>query len=252
MLTSGPMWMENYNTLKKSGNNSSSMKILALDTSSVACSVALLRDGEAVIRHEVVPMRHAKSILSFIEETLGADLNSLDALAWGCGPGSFTGLRIAASVIQALGFAYNLPVINVSSLAALAQTAYQEHGWKQLLVAVDARMNEVYWGAYRINEAGYAELLNQEGLFSPKELTSIMKKDFSASDEWYAVGSAWSAYQAELEGCLKDGLKGLDPNCLPKALAVAQLGQLKYEKGQKLQSFDALPTYLRDNVCKNS
>jgi len=228
------------------------MKILALDTSSAACSVALLRDGEAKIRHEVVPMRHAKCLLSFIEETLGSDLNSLDVLAWGCGPGSFTGLRIAASVIQALGFAYNLPVVNVSSLAALAQTAYEEHGWKQLLVAVDARMNEVYWGVYRINEAGYAELISPEGLFSPKELPGLIKESFAAPGEWYGVGSAWSVYQAELEGCLKDGLKRTDPDCLPKALAVAQLGRLKYEKGQGVQSFDALPTYLRDNVCKNS
>jgi tRNA threonylcarbamoyladenosine biosynthesis protein TsaB len=251
MLINGLMSMENYNTLKKSGSNSLSMNILALDTSSAACSVAFLRGQESRSRHEVLSLKHAQHILPFIEEILGPDRASLDALAWGCGPGSFTGLRIAASVIQALGFAYNLPVINVSSLAALAQTAYEEHGWKKLLVAVDARMNEIYWGAYEINEAGYAELCQEEGLVSPKELLSKLKT-FSASKAWYGVGSAWSVYQAELGGCLKDGLQELDPHGLPKALAVAQLGRLKYEKGEGLQSFDALPRYLRDNICQNS
>ncbi len=227
------------------------MKILALDTSTSACSVALLTENEARIRHEVVPLQHAKCILAYVEEILGPDRDSLDALAWGCGPGSFTGLRIAASVVQALGFAYQLPVINISSLAALAQTAYQEQGWKRLLVAVDARMNEVYWGAYQINEDGYAELLGQEGLYSPQQCSALMGKNLDNSESWYAVGNAWSVYQAEMASCSEFNLKLSKPDCLPKALAVAQLGRLKYKKDQGgLHSFDALPTYLRDNVCQ--
>lgn len=227
------------------------MKILALDTSTPACSVALLTESEARIRHEVVPMQHANYILSYIEETLGSQLESLDALAWGCGPGGFTGLRIAASVVQALGFARQLPVINVSSLAALAQTAYLERGWKRLLVAMDARMNEVYWGAYQINEEGYAEALGEEGLCSPRELSMLMKKNNDNSDTWSAVGNAWSVYKTELASCSEFNLKHSDPDCLPKALAVAQLGRLKYKKEKgSWHSFDALPTYLRDNVCQ--
>ena len=133
------------------------MKILALETSSPACSVALLSETGSRVRHEVLSLKQTSCLLSFIEEVLGPDRDSLDALAWGCGPGSFTGLRVAAGVVQALGFAKQWPVMNISSLAALAQTAYLEHGWKRLLVAVDARMNEVYWGVYHINQEGYAE-----------------------------------------------------------------------------------------------
>jgi len=228
------------------------MRILALDTSSNACSVALLCDNESRIRHEIVPRRHANHILSYIEEILDTERVSLDALAWGCGPGSFTGLRIAASVIQALGFVCQRPIINVSSLAALAQTAYQEHGWKQLAVAVDARMKEIYWGAYQINEEGYAELIQQEGLYSPQQLSTILKENLYVSTTWHGVGNAWSAYRSELDFYYKNKQNQQDVNCLPKALAVAQLGRLKYQKGEGLHSFDALPTYLRDNVCKIS
>lgn len=228
------------------------MKILALDTSSHACSLALLSDHEAHLRHEVVPMRHAQCILPYLEEMLAGDFASLDALAWGCGPGSFTGLRIAASVVQALGFAYQLPIINVSSLAALAQTAYQELGWQRLLVAVDARMNEVYWAAYQVNGQGYVELLNSEGLSSPGGGSAMIKETLDLSLGWYGVGNAWSVYHAELDNCLKKDLIQVDSACLPKALAVAQLGRQKYQKGQSLHSFDALPTYLRDNVCNIS
>jgi len=237
--------MENYNILKKSGNKSIAMRILALDTSTIACSIALLEGDKVKVKHELSPIKHAKLLLGFLDEMIGSDLASLDVLAWGCGPGSFTGLRIAASVIQALGFSYKIPVVNVSSLAAIAQTAYQEQGWKKLLVAVDARMNEVYWGAYQINDQGFAELSAGEGLCPPIELP------VQPEEEWYGVGSAWSIYQTELQQNLGKQIKLMDADCAPKALAVAQLGRLKYIQGQGKSSFDALPTYLRDNVCKN-
>ncbi len=226
------------------------MKILALDTSSSACSVAFLSDHESRIRHELVPLQQASYLLSYIEETAAKELAALDALAWGCGPGSFTGLRIAASAIQALGFARKLPIINVSSLAALAQTAYQEYGWKQLGVAVDARMNEIYWGAYQINQEGFAELLSPEGLYSPEQLSQVIENTFDNSRPWQGVGNAWSVYHSELKNCIINFPIQNDPLCLPQALAVAALGRLKYLKGESRHSFDALPTYLRDNVCK--
>lgn len=227
------------------------MNILALDTSTSACSLALLTETEVRVRHEITPLRHAKQILAYLEEILGPDVASLDALAWGCGPGSFTGLRIAASVVQALGFAYQLPVINISSLAAIAQTAYQERGWQRLLVAVDARMHEVYWGVYQINEEGVAVLQGEEGLYAPAALPALMKANLDHSETWAAVGNAWSVYQADLDDCLEFDLKLRDPDCLPKALAVAQLARLKYKKKPgEFHSFDALPTYLRDNVCQ--
>lgn len=223
------------------------MKILAIDTSSSACSVALLNGNEIKTRHEIIPMQHAKRILVFIDEVLGSELYSLDALAWGCGPGSFTGLRIAASVIQALSYAAKLPVINVSSLAALAQTAYFQHGWQHLLVAVDARMHEIYWAGYKINNLGYVELLNKERLTSPQELPAIFS-NLPASTSWYGVGDAWRTFQAELTQFSANWLADLDKECLPNAAAIVQLAKIKYEKGEFLHSFDALPVYLRDNV----
>jgi tRNA threonylcarbamoyladenosine biosynthesis protein TsaB len=220
------------------------MKILAIDTSSSACSIALLNGNEIKARHEIIPMQHAKCILSFIHDVLGSELHSLDALAWGCGPGSFTGLRIAASVIQALSYATKLPVINVSSLAALAQTAYNQYGWQHLYVAVDARMREVYWAGYKINNLGYAELINKEMLTASSGLVPI----FSNSN-WYGVGDAWKAYQAELAQLQSEGPAEYDVECLPTARAIAQLAKIKYENGELLHSFDALPVYLRDNVA---
>lgn len=220
------------------------MKILAIDTSSSACSVALLNGDEIKTRHEIIPMQHANRILGFIDDVLGSELYSLDALAWGCGPGSFTGLRIAASVTQALSYAAKLPVINISSLAALAQTAYCQHGWQNLYVAIDARMHEVYGAGYKINNLGYAELIGKEMLSSPGSLPLIF-----SNISWYAVGDAWKTYQAEFMPFLMNSHAGYDVECLPNAAAVAQLAKIKYENGELLHSFDALPVYLRDNVA---
>lgn len=220
------------------------MKILAIDTSSAACSVALLDGNQAILKHEVIPLQHAKFILSFIEEVLSVELASLDALAWGCGPGSFTGLRLAASVVQSLGFTHKLPIISISSLAALAQTAYTEQGWKAVLVAVDARMKEVYWGNYLINSEGYAELIGKEGRSLPEGV--LFEKIIGP--HYHGVGDAWSSYAAELGVSLTVAPQGVDASCLPKAAAVAHLAKIKYEKGEWLQPFDALPSYLRDNI----
>ncbi|MCE3239461.1 MAG: tsaB, partial [Gammaproteobacteria bacterium] len=149
------------------------MKILGFDTSSAACSVALLIDDKISVLHEIIPMQQAQSLLPMIEELLLSNkmrLDQLDAIAFGCGPGSFTGVRIAASVAQGLAYALQLPVIPISSLAALAQAVYQNLQWQKLLVAVDARMQEVYWGAYHINQEGIAVLIHQEAISTPEKI----------------------------------------------------------------------------------
>nr|VFJ96912.1 MAG: tRNA threonylcarbamoyl adenosine modification protein YeaZ [Candidatus Kentron sp. H]VFJ97120.1 MAG: tRNA threonylcarbamoyl adenosine modification protein YeaZ [Candidatus Kentron sp. H]VFK02851.1 MAG: tRNA threonylcarbamoyl adenosine modification protein YeaZ [Candidatus Kentron sp. H] len=132
------------------------MKILAIDTATDACSVALHLDGEYWGRHELAPRQHAEILLPRIRELLseaGLSLNHLDALAFGRGPGAFTGVRIATSVAQGLAFGADLPVVPISSLHALAQGAWRERGERNLLAALDARMGEVYWGAYRVAAA---------------------------------------------------------------------------------------------------
>ena len=137
------------------------MKILALDTSTEACSAALLIDSQISQRYEVAPREHGALILPMIERLLvdaGVVLSQLDALAFGRGPGAFVGVRIATGVAQGIAFAADLPVVPVSSLAALAQSV--EHA--NVYSAIDARMDEVYWAAYRKNNEGVVELLGEE------------------------------------------------------------------------------------------
>ena len=125
--------------------------LLALDTATECCSAALLHDGTVTARSEVIPRQHAQRLLPMIEELLGERqlrLQDVDALVFGRGPGAFTGVRIATGMVQGLAFAADKPVIAVSNLAALAQRAWREHGAETVAAAIDARMDEVYWGLY--------------------------------------------------------------------------------------------------------
>lgn len=221
------------------------MKLLALDTSSIACSVALLIQDEIKSIHEIAPMQQAQTILPLIDSILkesNLSLNQLDALAFGCGPGSFTGVRIAASVIQGLGYATHLPLIPVSSLAALAQAAYEDLGWKRLLVGVDARIQEVYWGAYQVNPQHIVELIGKERVCAPEEVVLPPKGD------WYGVGNAWEVYKDQIHY----PVCGLDTTRLPMAKGIVTIAKLKYEQGDWVQADKALPVYLRDEVAKKS
>lgn len=221
------------------------MKILALDTSSNACSVALQIGDEVKAIHEIVPMQQTQRILPIIDSLLRESfitLNQLDAIAFGCGPGSFTGVRIATSVAQGLGYAMNLPLIPVSSLAALAQSAYADLGWKNLLVGVDARVQEVYWGAYQINDQGLATLIGKELVCPPGEVT------LPSENDWYGVGNAWSVYPDLIH---YKPIK-IDASQIPLATGILALAQIKYENQQWVNPEDATPTYLRDEVAKKS
>ncbi|SQF87684.1 M22 peptidase YeaZ [Pseudomonas taetrolens] len=126
--------------------------LLALDTATEACSVALLHDGKVTSHYEVIPRLHAQKLLPMIKDLLaeaGVELSAVEAIAFGRGPGAFTGVRIAIGVVQGLAFALDRPVLPISNLAVLAQRAHREHGATQVASAIDARMDEVYWGCYR-------------------------------------------------------------------------------------------------------
>jgi tRNA threonylcarbamoyladenosine biosynthesis protein TsaB len=219
------------------------MKILAIDTSSTACSVALLLEDEIKAIDRLLPLQQAQSILPQINELLTQckiELKQLDALAFGRGPGSFTGVRIATSVIQGLGFALNLPIIPISSLAAVAQAAFKELGWKKLLVSVDARIQEVYWGAYSVNAEGLVTLVGNEVVSKPSELV------FPEDKEWYGVGDAWEVYRNQI----KFDPLAIDSTRFPMASGVLQLAIPYYLRQEWVSAADALPVYLRDNVAK--
>lgn len=220
------------------------MNLLAIDTSSNACSVALLMGEKVKSIHEIAPMQQAQKILPMIESLLSENfitLNQLDALAFGCGPGSFTGVRIATSVMQGLGYATGLPLIPISSLAGLAQAAYEDLGWKELLVAIDARIQEIYWAAYRVNIKGFVELVGKEAVCKPENLPYA-----SLDQSWYGVGNAWEVYRAQIR--FKPEL--IDTSRIPIARSILTLAKLKYENKESVDLKKALPTYLRDDVAK--
>jgi tRNA threonylcarbamoyladenosine biosynthesis protein TsaB len=221
------------------------MKLLAIETSANACSVTLMLDGVLHSTHQIAPMQQAKLILPLIKATLEQHniiLNQLDALAFGCGPGSFTGVRIATSVMQGLAYASEVPLISVSSLAALAQNAYTDLGWRQLAVAVDARIQEVYAGFYKINANGIAERVGEEQVCPPHTLVAPDQR------EWHGVGNGWEVYAAELK--YKPAI--LDTTRMPTAAGVALLAEDKFKRQEFVSPDQAIPVYLRDNVAMKS
>jgi tRNA threonylcarbamoyladenosine biosynthesis protein TsaB len=217
------------------------LKILALDASTEACSVALWTDGEVFERFET-GSRHSERILPMAQEILaesGQALTQLDAIAFGRGPGSFTGLRICAGVVQGLAFGADLPVVPVSSLAALAQGVDAA----RVLAAFDARMHQVYWGAYVRNAQGMAELVGEEKVLTP------MQVPVPDDAGWVGVGSGWDQYAAVLTARLKNHVAAWRAQGFPRAHFVAQLGAYLYKKGTALTPEQALPIYLRDDVA---
>ncbi|CAI8774778.1 tRNA (adenosine(37)-N6)-threonylcarbamoyltransferase complex dimerization subunit type 1 TsaB [Methylocaldum szegediense] len=223
------------------------MKILAIETATEACSAALLIDDAVIERYELAPQRHNRLILPMIESLLaeaGIKIAQVDALAFGRGPGSFTGVRIAAGVAQGIAFGADLPVVPVSTLAALAQDALTEASETIAFPCIDARMSEVYWGVYRKGEAGLAELLGQESVLPPDRVS------FPDQAGGVGIGSGWKTYGSVLEERLGGCVKRLMPDRFPRAAMVARLGADAFGKGLFVQPEQALPVYLRDNVAK--
>lgn len=221
------------------------MKILAIDTSTEACSAALAIDGEVIEKYELAPRQHAELILRMVEQLLnesGQELATLDGLAFGRGPGAFTGVRIATGVIQGLAFGANLPVVPVSSLAALAQSA-SEHSTK-IIPAIDARMGEVYWGVFETDDEGNVTAVSDEKVSSPG------KVQFDIDGDYAAVGSGWLSYQSMLEESLQRKPRFLDADCFPRASDIVKLALKEYALGQSVPAQQALPVYLRNQVTQ--
>lgn len=221
------------------------MNILAIDTSSNACSIALLFNHEVTAIHQLLPMQQAQTILPLLDELLQSKnvrLNQLDALAFGCGPGSFTGVRIATSVIQGLGFSHQLPVIPISSLAALAQSAYMDLKFEKCWVAIDARISEVYWGRYQVQDNQLVTLIGTECVSKPEEMI------LTDASDWYGVGDGWEVYKNQIPW----QPLAVDSTRLPMAKGILALAIPQFEKQAWVKAADAIPVYLRDNVAKKS
>lgn len=221
------------------------MRLLAIDTSGETCSAALLCGAELTQVFELAPRRHGDLILAMMARLLadaGLTLTALDALAFGRGPGSFTGVRIAAAVVQGTAFGSGLPVIGVSTLAALAQGHHRLTGHGRILAALDARMGEVYWGCFGIADDGLAEVVGAELVAPPHRVP----KPVGAG--WYGVGSGFGAYGRQIVEAVGPALVGFDPARTCEARDIARLAQGAWHSGQAVAPELALPVYLRDQV----
>lgn len=217
--------------------------LLALDTATEACSVALLHNGQVISRYAVIPRLHAQRVLPMISEVLaeaGIPKSALDAIAFGRGPGAFTGLRIAVGVVQGLAFALERPVLPVSNLATIAQRAYREQGAEQVAVAIDARMDEVYWGCYSLVN-GKMSLQGVEAVLAPERA----ELPCTAQGEWFAAGTGWQAYGERINV----PVYARDEQLLPHAEDVLSLAQTMWLRGERVSAEEAQPIYLRDQVA---
>ena len=222
------------------------MKLLAIDTSTEACSAALYINGIITERYELAPREHTKLILPMIDSLMveaKIRAQDLDALAFGRGPGSFTSVRIATGIIQGIAFAADLPIVPVSTLAAIAQNSFENTENDCIFTAVDARMNEIYWAVYQRNSENIAELSGQESVGPVANIDCLGLKGFG-------IGSGWKIYKAELNAKLGDFISDCDPNYLPKASVIARLGVYGFNKNQAVPVEQAMPVYLRNKVAK--
>ena len=221
------------------------MKLLAIETATESCSAALLIEGEIFSINEVAPRRHNEIILSMCEQVLAqgqTELSQLNAIAFGRGPGAFTGVRLAASVTQGIALAHDLPVVPVSSLAAMAQAAYQSKQATQVLSCIDARMQEVYIGLFQHNQEDIMQAVIDEQVIKPELIEINISKDC------VGIGSGWKCYAETLQQKCGKHIS-YDESAYPEAEFVARLGNYYFQQGQTVSAIEALPVYLRDNVA---
>ncbi len=216
------------------------LKLLALETATDACSVALYVDGSVAQRHELAPQQHTRRVLPMVRELCaeaGLGLEQLDALAVGIGPGAFTGLRVAAAIAQGLAFAHELPVIPISTLAALAQGGYRVTGIRTQLATLDARRSELYWAIYEIDEHRGMRPANGPRVGPPAQL------ELPNAATWCAVGTGWPVYAAQIGAAATT--REPTPLVYPEAQDVATLGAAEWRAGTRPPAAALAPCYLR-------
>lgn len=226
------------------------MKLLCIETATEACSAALYLDGELHHTGQLAPRRHAELILGMCGElldTAGLALADLDGIGFGRGPGAFTGVRIAVGVAQGMAWSADLPLIPVSSLAALAQAAYRQHLARHCVAAIDARMGEVYAGAFEVNADGIAVALAEELVCAAADLSLP-----GINGHWLGSGSGWHSYEPELRAVCGTRLEAVLADTFPEAQDIAILAAHALQAGQVVDAVHALPVYLRDDVAKKS
>lgn len=218
--------------------------ILAIDTSTQLASVALLRDNKIISRESSGVQTHSQMVLPLLQELLaeaGIRLSQCDAIAFGAGPGSFTGVRTACGVAQGLAFGANLPVVPVGTLETMAEAcreAAAATGVTDVLAVLDAQMGEVYWAQYRFLDDHWLPVI-QPMLSAPS--------DVMPQGNVIACGNGLVSYAPALTG--RNFMQGAISEMMPHAKQVAQLGQLAFAAGKMVSARDAQPVYLRNKVA---
>jgi len=228
------------------------MKLLAFETSTEACSVALWLDGEVRERFELAPRRHAELSLPWAEQLLaeaGVKRRELDAVALGRGPGAFTGVRLAIALAQGVALALDVPAIAVSTLAVLALRARPlaaGAGPQRVLSAIDARMGEVYTAAFELRD-GEPFALDREAVLAPD--AAQLPGDGASDNGWLGVGTGFAAADGALRQRLGARFAAIDADALPHAADLARLAAAAYARGESIAPERIEPAYLRNNVA---
>lgn len=215
------------------------MKILALETSTEYCSVALWQDGITLAHSELAGQKHSELLMPMLAALLqdaGVRLNQCDRIAFGSGPGSFTGVRIACGVAQGLALGADLQVAGICTLLALAQGS----GHSRVIAALDARMGEIYCAAYEMQNEGWTTVY-EPCLCKPEDAPIV------AGADWFGAGSGFAAFSEALQKRYQGQLNGMNVDAVPQAADIAALGALRFAQG--LDEALAQPFYLRDKVA---
>lgn len=219
--------------------------ILAIETSSELASCALLRDGVATVRESPGVRTHSASVLPMVQALLseaGLTLDDVDAVAFGAGPGSFTGVRTACGIAQGLAFGATLPVVPVVTLEAAAERCWQVSGAREVLVVLDARMGEVYWAQYRRTGDGWSTV-HEGALCAPGAVAPTAVAGLAA------CGNGLDAYPGAFEGA---AFSQVVPGIMPHAEQVARIGLAGLAEGRAVGAAQAQPLYLRNKVAYTS
>lgn len=221
------------------------MKLLAIDTVTEACSVALWLEGEVTTQESVVYQSHTEHVLPMVQSLLAESettLSQLDAIVFDRGPGSFTGLRIGAGVTQGLALGISCPVIPVSSLATLAQGSWRQDAQPQVIACIDARQVEVYWAGYQLQE-------NVMVAVTAEQVGSAHTVQPEPGQSWYGVGTGFDRYHDELAGLPGVNWLGTQSQRYPLAQDMFAQAISAWQSQNWVQPADAIPVYLRDNVA---
>ncbi|MFZ1546700.1 MAG: tRNA (adenosine(37)-N6)-threonylcarbamoyltransferase complex dimerization subunit type 1 TsaB [Candidatus Nitrotoga sp.] len=217
------------------------MRILALETSTEYCSVALWQDGNVVSRCELVGQRHSELLIGILDNLLheaGIKLTELDGIAFGAGPGSFTGVRVACGVTQGLALGAGLPVVGVCTLQALAQAA----GHDKVIAALDARMGEIYHAVYEIRAGSWVTIC-EPSLCLPQQAPQVQ------GSGWFGTGSGFAMHGDVLHNRYAGQISDSDILAVPQAIAIAEFAAPLFAAGHGMDAAQAMPFYLRDKVA---